>query len=393
MTDQAPSIIRKRGEAARASLQELFFDLAIVAALAQMSRHLASNVTVTGVIGTVLPLLAVWWIWCVTAMMTDVFDPDRIPVQAALVLSMVGTVLMAAIMPGAVGPQALIFASVYVTIHNGRQVILLGALRGGAARQRAGRYLFWFAGAAPAWIIGGLVHGTARYVLWGLGLFIDYLGYAIRHPVPRYGRLPKNTYERRGIHLSERFQQIMIVGLGDLVLVPTLEVSRDQFSAPRVIAFLVTFVQTAILWQIYVSRAGAVIPMLNEHRPARLVRWALYTHLLMIAGIVTMAAAAEMIIRAPAGPAPGPSVMVFFAGPLLFLIGRAAFEFEVFKRVSWSRVAFMLVLVALAPVMVGGSPVLVQATATAVLLCVAISDAVRTHLVNRGTTRALSRDP
>jgi low temperature requirement protein LtrA len=390
---RAASLVRERREAQRASLQELFFDLAFVAALAQMSGRLATSVTGGGALQALLSLLAVWWIWSITAAMTDVYDPDRKPIQVALVGSMVGTLLMAAALPAALGRHSLIFGTTNVAVHVGRALLLITALRGHPAQGRAAHYLAWFGATGALWIIGTQEHGAIRPVLWGIALAVDYVAYALRYPLPRFGGLPFSHYDRSGTHLGERYQQIMIIALGDLILVPTLEFSRTEFTPVRTFAFVGVFVKTALLWQIYVSRAGAVIQAVNDRSPSRVVRWAPYTHLVMISGVVAMAAAAELVIRRPTGSTPAAWVVAFFAGPILFLLGRSAFEFEVFRRVSRSRVAFLLLLVGMAPEMVFVPPVIAELFIALVLLSVAIVDALRTHRARQGNVEELPSTP
>lgn len=58
----------------RATLLELFFDLAFVLVLAQLSHHLANDLTWVGMFQTVVLTTAVWWIWTVVTWVTDIYD-------------------------------------------------------------------------------------------------------------------------------------------------------------------------------------------------------------------------------------------------------------------------------------------------------------------------------
>jgi low temperature requirement protein LtrA len=72
-------------------------------------------------------------------------------------------------------------------------------------------------------------------------------------------------------------------------------------------------------------------------------------------------------------------VNVLVGGPVLFIIGRGYFEHAVFARVFRERLAGLLVLVALAPVMLFVPPLAVATTVMAVLVGVAVADAARSR--------------
>ena len=91
------------------------------------------------------------------------------------------------------------------------------------------------------------------------------------------------------------------------------------------------FATTALLWRIYIHRAGALLadaiaaaPNLN-----RLAIATIYAHVVMAAGIVTIAVGNELVITHPLG-LPDPAwTAVILGGPVLFLAGRAIFEYAV----------------------------------------------------------------
>ena len=44
-------------------------------------------------------LVAIWWTWSVTTTTTEFYDPQQRPIQAILMVAMVGSVGMAASLP------------------------------------------------------------------------------------------------------------------------------------------------------------------------------------------------------------------------------------------------------------------------------------------------------
>jgi low temperature requirement protein LtrA len=377
-TSGPEALLRNPGGSQRVTLLELFFDLVYVAGLALTSMTLARNISWVGALHALLPLMALWWVWSTTTLVTDFYDPERLPIQAIIIGAMLGSILMATMAPQAFGNNGVIFAATYVAIHIGRGVLLVTILRGHPAQARATRFMCWFAVSAVPWIAGALVHGTlARGVLWAVALTVDYAAAGFRYPTPWLGRVPLDQYDKAQEHVGERYQQFMILALGDLILVATLGYNRAGLGAAHTAAFLATFATTVLLWQIYVYRAGSLLRNLPKGKPGRVVRWAPYTHMIMVAGIVAAAAGADLVIRRPAGVMPPGWVAVSFGGPILFLIGRTVFEYEVFGRISWSRLAWLAVLIGVSPAMVMVAPVTAAIVKALILLGVAVSDAMR----------------
>lgn len=385
---QAAALVRRPGGPQRATLLELLFDLVFVAAIALSSTTLAGDISWHGVVRVALPLAAVWWVWSITALLTDFYDPQRPQIQVVIVSAMLGAMMLAASIPEALGERALVFAGTYVAIHIGRGIILVASLGGTAAQVRAARFAIWFVVSGVAWLIGALVGERLRAVLWALALLVDYVSAGFRYPVPWLGRVPLDQYGKAGEHLGERYQQFMILALGDLILVPTIRYGQTEPSAARTTAFLVTFAKALLLWQIYVYRAGSLLLDVVNRRPGRVVRWAPYTHVLMVAGIVATAAGSDLVVGQPTGRTPTGWVALIAGGSMLFLIGRTTFEYQVYGRVSWTRFAFMGLLLGLSPVLRMLPPFLVAIAVASVLAGIALTDTLRANSALRHTPEA-----
>jgi low temperature requirement protein LtrA len=358
----------------------LFFDLVFVVALAQLSHGLIQDLTWRGAFKTLVLLLAVFWIWSFTAWTTDLYDTQRPAIQLLVTATMLGTMLMVVALPGAFGERGLVFAGAYVAIHVGGQLfILVLALWGHELQRRSIRVLFWFGVSAVPWLAGALVPGTARVILWTLAVATDYTGGILRNPTPGMGRSPTSEYPILAEHLAERYRQLFIIALGELILVTTVTLSGSGFTAGRTTAFVVAFGGTALFWRIYIYRAGELLPgAIGAARdPDRLARSALVTHLIMLAGIVATAVGDELVIARPLGHTQPAWVAVILGGPALFLAGRVGFGYAVFARVSWDRPISVLVLAALTPPLLFVPPILVATAAIAVLAGDSVADAAR----------------
>jgi low temperature requirement protein LtrA len=385
-TPWAAELLRKPGQPQRATFLELFFDLVFVFALTRVSQRLVEDVTsqrrivLTEAGQTMVLLLALLMVWFVTAVITDLYDPERPEIQLLVVGTMLGSLVMAAVLPQAFGPWGPIFVGAYVAIHLGRGLFLVPALRGHPAQRRAAQVLFWFTISAVPWIAGALFpESVARGVLWTVAVAVDYTGYALRWPTPKLGRTPVSELPVVPEHLTERYRQFVIIALGELILETGAAYSQSGFAAGSNTAFVVSFATTALLWRIYIYRAGEQLPeaIAKAREPARLARLSVPAHLLMIAGIVVIAPGIELVITHPLGHTDPAWKVFILGGPALFLAGRAAIEYMVFGRISRSRLIGVLVLVAISPAARFLPPLAVAAAPALVLAGIAVSDAVR----------------
>ena len=372
-------LLREPGDPQGASFLELFFDLAFVFALLQLSQKLIQDLAWSGAFETLVLLLAMWWVWFSTAGLTDRLDPRRPAIQLLVLVNMAGGLVMAAALPDAFGKRGAIFAGAYVAIQIFRGLFLLIALRGHELQRTAVRVLFWSGISTGPRIAGLFVDGTARGALWMLSVVLDYIAYAFGFPTPGVGRAPSSELPAVAEHLAERYRQFFIIALGELILVSGLALSSSGFAADQGAAFAVSIGTTVLLWRIYIYRAGelSAAAIAAAPEPARLALRTSYAHLVMVAGIVATAVGEELVIAHPVGRTQPALIAVILGGPALFLAGRAFFEYEVYGRISLDRPVGLLVLAALAPAMLLLRPLLVAVAATAVLAGIAVSDAAR----------------
>ncbi|MBQ1050042.1 low temperature requirement protein A [Micromonospora sp. C51] len=338
----------------RVTLLELFFDLVYVVALALISRGLAEEINWHQAGQALILLAAVWWTWTITSLVTDLYDPERTEIKALVLAVMFGVLLMASAIPKAFGDRGLTFAGAYVAIHLGRGLFIIPAVRNDPqVQRRAARIFCWFTLSAVPWIGGAFVSEDARMVLWLLALGLDYLGLRLSYPVPGLGSVPASLFRLTAEHLAERYQQFYTIALGDAILVTGIAYTTNHSELEDAGALLLAFATTLLLWRIYVHKAGELLPVAIKvmKKPTHFLGTSPYTHLVMVAGVVTTAAGFEVMLHTPTLPAPTPPewTAIMLGGPALFLVGRALFEHEVFNRVSWSRPGGVVALMAVAP--------------------------------------------
>ncbi|SBT43704.1 Low temperature requirement protein LtrA [Micromonospora auratinigra] len=385
-----PKALLPADQGGRATFLELFFDLVYVFALTRIGTRAFEDLALekgyasawqafTGGGKTLLLLLALWALWQGTAWTTSRYDPHHIWLQTIVITALVCSMVMGIAIPRAFSKTGLAFAIAYVVAQVVRPAILLLALRRKQYRQLKQRMLITFCVTGVFWIAGAFVSTNPRVVLWSIALLLEYLGQRFGWPVPFLGRSTVSRWDIHGEHLSERYQQIFLVALGETILVAGVSYSRDPFSLTHTGAFAAALVTSILLWRIYVQRAGQILAEAVTHarHPAAVGRSAADTHLVMIVGVVATAIGYELVSEHPTGHNEASWITMVLGGPAVFLAGRARFEYEVFGRVSPSRWVAILVLLALLPLLVHHAPLYAAAAAALVLLAVAVADARR----------------
>jgi low temperature requirement protein LtrA len=296
--------------------------------------------------------------------------------QLMVILTLTGGLPLAAAVPAAFGRNGLIFAVVNVVVRAGQDLFIAFVLRGHEMQRIAVGALVWSGVSFPAWIAGGLTHGVARDVLWAFAVAVDYLALSINFRFPRSGGSEIRETPVAAEHLAERYRQIFIIALGELIMASSLALSGRGYERDRTEAFLGTVATTVLLWRIYIHRSGQLLSAAFAARPVapRVARWAGHIHLAMVAGLVLTAVGDQLVIAHPSERTPLTWAVVILAGPALFLLGRAGTEYLVFARVSKNRIGGALMLAALTPAALHLETLATDSTATLVLAAVAITD-------------------
>ncbi|MCO1596962.1 low temperature requirement protein A [Micromonospora sp. RHAY321] len=378
-------LLRSAASPERATFLELFLDLVFVFALTRISARLIADFTggqrgVPAGIGQALLLfLALWALWSLTVWSTSWLEPETPIVQTVVIMTLVGAMVMAVAVPDGFGERAPLFAVTFVTLQIGRVVYFHLVGHGQPNSRQTIRVLFWLCMSAPLWTVGGLVQeGTIRGPLWTVAVLVDYTGLLLGWPTPRLGAQRLGAGRLAAGHLAERYQQFLLIALGEAIFVIGLTFSGSGFHAEQTLGFALALAlaSTVLLWRIYFHRAGRVLgeAISRSRNAARLATEMAFAHLIMIAGIVLTGVGFELFITEPLTDLPGTWLIAIFGGPALFLAGRSVVEFQVFGRVSRSRTGGLLALGLLVPAALPLPPLAAGAATTIVLLGIAIAD-------------------
>ncbi|MEU8299784.1 low temperature requirement protein A [Micromonospora sp. NPDC048909] len=380
------------GDPGRATFLELFFDLVYVFALTRISARAFEDLAVekgmahgwTAVTGggkTLLLLLALWAVWQGTAWTTSRYDPQHTWLQVIVITALACSMVMGVAIPRAFTATGVMFAVAYVVAQVSRPLILMIALGPHPYRRLKLRMTIIYAATGALWIGGALLSTNSKVVLWTAALFAEYLAARCGWPVPGLGRSTVSRWDIAPEHLSDRYQQFFLVALGETILVAGFAYSKGPYDAGHAAAFGLALATSIVLWRIYMQRAGQILAEAvgKARHPATVGRSSADTHLVMVIGLTAVAIGYELVIDHPIERLPMAWVAMVIGGPMLFLAGRARFEYEVFSRVSPSRWIAILVLLASTPLVVRVPGLVAAATALVVLIAVAVADTRRAH--------------
>ena len=379
-------IIRTRREGEqRATFFELFFDLVYVFAVTQLSHHLLADISWGTAAETAFMLVALYWAWNYTTWMTNWFDPDTVPVRLVLVFVMLGSLLMAVAIPEGFGQHALLFACAYAGMQIGRNAFVVAVTPRGRFNQNFRHILAWSVLSAPLWVAGGVVDADGvRWALWLGALGLDLAGPLATYWLPRFGRTPMSQWQIEGAHFGERFQLFVIIALGESIVLAGATASDTGLSIEVVVALLFAFLSSTALWWLYFGQVAATV--WERLRVATIEERGqigrdiyTYLHLPIVAGIVLVAVADELVIAHPADDLQGAGALVALGGPALFLAGLMAVGARI-GYPSRPRVIAIVALLAAVPVAADASGLLVSALITALLAVLVVVEQLRGRL-------------
>nr|WP_181545383.1 low temperature requirement protein A [Micromonospora saelicesensis] len=260
-------LLERREDVRQANFLELFVDLVLVFALSGVVTQVARDATAVDrvvqwrslayLLVLALPLI---WLWITTAHITSWFDPRRRKIQWVVLASAFGLLVMASSLPYAFTGKGWSFVLPYVVLHCVRPLILLPSLHGHALRDLYARSVAWCAAGAGIWVAGALVSGNARAALWAIAITVDIVAAQLRWPVYGRARPPVSAWAMdSGHHLPERYQQLLMIALGETVLAVGITFTDLPATTSTWATLVVAYLSTVLLWRIYFYRSGQVL--------------------------------------------------------------------------------------------------------------------------------------
>ncbi|MCZ7935263.1 low temperature requirement protein A [Agrobacterium leguminum] len=355
MTEQPiqhhPLLRRRDGHHARVTFEELFFDLVYVFAVTQLSHELLHNLTLTGVVETLILWFAVWLGWQYTCWVTNWFDPETPRIRGLIFAVMLAGLIMASAIPGAFSERALIFAIAYVAIQVGRTAYIvreLGPDHPLSANYR--RMLGWVSISAVFWITGAFASHEERMVLWAIAVACEYIAPMFGFTLPGLGRSKTSDWTIEGGHLAERCQLFCIVALGETVLATGATMAgAETWDMAILSALLATFLGTLAMWWLYfgISSKDATDAITHSDDPGRIGAYFHYVHAILVGGIIATAVGNDLVLAHPHDGLKTAYALILSGGPALYLLGSAIYKKVVYGVLPVSHIIGVVVLLAL----------------------------------------------
>jgi low temperature requirement protein LtrA len=375
-----PHLRPRDGSRQETTPTELFFDLVYVFAITQIS-HLVidANLSRAAIAQAAFLLLVVWWAWGYTTWMVNWFDPGSTKVRLILACVTLSSLLMSAAIPTAFGSEAWLFAGAYVVMQVGRNVGAMALLeRDHRLHPVFERLVAWSCASAVLWIAGAAADKSARPWIWGAALAIELVAPLVGYVTPGRGRSRTTDWDVEGAHFAERFQSFVIIALGESIVITGATASSRGLTASSVLALAVAFFISGVLFWLYFGEVAehSMSDITAAEDPGSLARDAYtYLHLPIIAGIIMVAVADDLLVAHPGDHLTAAGVVMATAGPAVYLLGESAVRLRMIGRASPKRLACVVALVVLG--LLGGqmSALVLSGCIGAVLAILAMSEA------------------
>ncbi len=338
---------------------ELFYDLVFVVAVSQVAHNLYENVSLTGFLGFVFLFMPIWWAWIGTTFYSNRFDSDDIGHRLLTGVQMVAIAALAVNIHHGLSDTSGGFALAYAA---GRAVLVVEYLRAAkhipSARSLATRYAKGFAIAAIIWFLSAFVPTPQRFVLWVLGLIVDFA-------TPLTARKLQAGLPPHLEHLPERFGLFTIIVLGEAIIAVVDGVSEQQWDVSSAVSAVLGFIIAFSLWWLYFDNIdGSALRAAGSSGRLEVFQVWLYGHLPLVIGLAGAGVGVEHIIMGDTGVAlPAPERWLICGSVALCLLAlgllhRTGVIFRCKVRTKY-RLGAAAVLLILAVAGVGLSPLVV----------------------------------
>jgi low temperature requirement protein LtrA len=318
---------------------ELFFDLVFVISIAEVVHTLEDYRTLGGFLGTAGLFVAVWWSWVGYTVYADRFDTDDLLHRVLVLAGMLAVIAMALSVHDALHGGSERFALSFVAV---RGVVLLLNARArrhaAPARPLLNLYLTAFSIGAALWLASVLVAEPARYVLWAVALVLEL-------SAPWLGRRRMEQAPVHASHLVERFGLFTLIVLGESVISVGRSAAGVEWAPGTLAAAAGGFLAVACLWWLYFEQVDAVrIRGLLDG-----LIWS-YSHLPLLAGLVSVAVGTEFAVReAVTGELERSTTLALGGGTALYLLATVVSGHPYrhpADRAAWPRLAAAAVALA-----------------------------------------------
>ena len=345
----------------RVTWLELFFDLVFVFAVTSASELVHRDHSWLGVCRALTVFIPVFWVWVGGTMHANLHEVDTVRGRLGMFAVAFCGLVLGLSLPGTFEGTAVWFGGTYWAARLG----LLLAIQGLPHRAVFTTFTVGAFLTGPLFVVGALLPSAARTVVWAVAALTD-----LSVPFLMRKRLSSAPFEAS--HVAERFGLFVIIALGETVVATGAAAAEHELDALRLAALAAAFAVCCGLWWVYFVFSAPAIHRAIESSTARIeiIRPVLsYGHLVLIAGIIGVAAAIGTTVRNPGKPLHTDVAALLFTGACVYLGAFAFTRWHMFHTLATPRLvaaAACLGLIALAPKL----PAVASVAMLAVLLIV-----------------------
>lgn len=336
-----------RGETARVTPLELFFDLVFVLALTQCTALMAYDPSWEGIARGILVLAVLWWAWVGYSWLTSVIDPEEGAVRIAMFAAMAAFLVASLCVPRAFEDLGLLFAGAILVVRTLHIVLFVLASRENRDLRRSVLGLAASTAIGVALLVAasfadGLLQGT----LFALAILLDMGGPTVVG-IAGWKIVPG--------HFAERHALIVIIALGESIVAIGIGAGAEV-DAGVVAAAVLGIAITCALWWAYFDVVALVAERRLERAEPGLEQNAIardsfsYLHLPMVLGIVLLALGLKKSLEHVDEHLKVEIAAALLGGVALYLLAHVVFRWRNVHRFSVHRVVAAVVLIALLPV-------------------------------------------
>jgi low temperature requirement protein LtrA len=299
---------------------ELFFDLVFVFTLTQLTSVLVHDATWAAVGEVALMLGLIFWMYGGYVWLTNEVALDRISRRLTLLGGMAGLMVVALAIPAAFKGSGATFGFGYlavVLIHmamfaRSPHVTVVDAIRGLAPFNLSTALIV---------VLGGILGGTAQYVLWTLAVLVAWVS-------PKL--IDQSGFVIEPRHFVERHGLVIIVAIGESVIAVGAGATGLVVGAGLIDSALFGLALSACLWWSYFGDEERVeeafVVTAQADRPRVAIDGFGYCHLLLLFGVIVMAAGLKKATGHPFDPLDAQWALALGGGAAVFLTGEALFR-------------------------------------------------------------------
>ena len=265
-------------EARHATWLELFYDLVYIVAVAVLAHQLSDDVSIRGLAVFIGLFTPVWWSWAGYTIFATRFGEEDDFLRGMILLQMLASAAMAVQLPNAFGSGSAGFALAYVATRATLIVLYFRVRMQFPEAHRLTTFLLaGYSAGAALWLISIGFEAPLRFVLWAVGIFIEFATFILARKLAR--KFPVHT-----VHLPERVGLFTIIVLGEAILAIIIGVGDVNWNPMAVVSAVVGFALVSSIWWNYfgyVDRAVLECSLGNGQAY-------MFLHLPMLIGLIMM---------------------------------------------------------------------------------------------------------